>query len=93
MNSLIFNENEIPKYSYCESITAGGYSKWHIRPIKKKLCLGGGIDTDSLCGHVKSKLNGWDLNVRITDKNIHTACQMCVMLYLELKREDKYNLK
>jgi hypothetical protein len=84
---LNYEENEVPDYSYCEATTAGSYSKWHIRPIKDKLFFGGGIDTDSLCGHVKSKLNGWDINVRILEINLPTACPECVKLYLELNNK------
>ena len=47
------------EYSFCESITAGPLSRWHIRPLTsvgKK--LGGGADTPALCGRTVS----WDLN-------------------------------
>jgi hypothetical protein len=49
-------------FSLCESVAAGGASRWHIRELDsagKK--LGGGITTGCLCGHVKSG-KGWDLS-------------------------------
>ena len=48
----------LPQYSFCESIH-GSFNTWHIRlltPAGRK--LGGGIDTESLCGRVN---HGWDI--------------------------------
>lgn len=51
------------QYSLCETAYAGPSSLWHIRRLTscgKK--LGGGVDTNSLCG----KKVAWDLDVEIT---------------------------
>jgi len=48
-------------YAFCESIHAGSNSLWHIRKYEGALKLGGGIDTPSLCGHVKPEVGGWDI--------------------------------
>jgi hypothetical protein len=71
-------------YSFCESVTANVTSPWHIRKLTaagKK--LGGGIDTESLCGLVK---RGWDLGVEITEHHLGHACKECVKLYKEQVR-------
>lgn len=69
------------EYSFCESIHAGGNSKWHLRELTsvgKK--LGGGITTPSLCEIVK---HGWDLSVSITDFHLeNNTCTKCKLVYL-----------
>lgn len=48
-------------YAFCESITAGSQSRWHIRPLTKAgRKTGGGIDTAGLCGRPQVRL-GWDI--------------------------------
>jgi hypothetical protein len=80
---------EVPEYAFCECSCAGSRSKWHIRKVKTKLCLGGGIDSPSLCGHVKpfgpaiGDLGGWDINVKITELHLGHACSECVAKYQE----------
>lgn len=51
-------------FSLCEASHASGTSPWHIRALEKDQTkkTSGGIDTDSLCGHVKAPY-GWDLDV------------------------------
>ena len=45
-------------YSFCETVTAGPLSRWHIRPLTRRgKLLGGGADTPALCGRKVS----WDL--------------------------------
>lgn len=79
-------------YSFCESTTAGSLTPWHIRPLTavgKK--LSGGVDTDSLCGHVTRKFSGWDLEAspegypldKVTDGRRH-VCKKCADKYLAL---------
>jgi hypothetical protein len=77
------------KYSFCESSAAGPLSPWHIRLLtsagKKP---SGGVDTESLCGHVTRKFGGWDLQAevvnypldRVTDGRRH-VCKKCADLY------------
>ena len=74
------------EYSLCESATATGTTKWHVRklgPAGKK--LGGGIDTPSLClklqpvgqpipGKKFKGTGGWDLDVRITNHHLENNC-------------------
>lgn len=77
-NELEYAPDEKPRYAYCESQWAGPKSRWHIRFINPTigLKLGGGIDTGSLCGHVKPKW-GWDLSVRVSDKHKENTCTEC----------------
>lgn len=74
------------RYAFCEAVTAGSQSRWHIRPLTKVgLKLGGGVDTPSLCGHVKPPY-GWDLYVKIDEEHhLPYACPECVKLYREAK--------
>jgi hypothetical protein len=45
-------------FAFCEPVTAGSFSRWHIRPLtlqgRKE---GGGADTPALCGQKVA----WDL--------------------------------
>jgi hypothetical protein len=70
------------EYSFCESVSAGPQSPWHIRQLTKVgRKVGGGIDTVSLCGRVK---NGWDLEVEMTDFHLaKNACKDCLKVYRE----------
>jgi hypothetical protein len=80
---------EVPEYAYCEPVTAGPRAKWHIRKVKDRLFLTGGIDTPSLCGVVRpfgpeyGAIGGWDVNVKMTGLHQAHACPKCVKLYLE----------
>jgi len=75
-------------FSFCESVTASGSSPWHIRQLTNEgQKLGGGIDTMSLCGHVKPPY-GWDLNVAITNHHLEHACSDCVAKYKEAINRD-----
>lgn len=75
------------KFSFCESQWASSSSRWHIRQltaIGKK--TGGGIDTGSLCGHVKAH-HGWDLEVDVETSGIDMTtivCRVCVLAYAAL---------
>ena len=75
-------------YSFCESVHATPYSKWHIRKLTnvgKK--LGGGADTKSLCGRDVN----WDLSIDIGKFNLENskdeaqlwtiACPVCLEVY------------
>lgn len=74
-------------YSFCESVFAASLSKWHIRKLTSVgRKPGGGIDSPSLCGHVKTGL-GWDLEVGLTDFHLRENCCIeCTVLY---KKETK----
>jgi hypothetical protein len=68
------------QYAFCERVTAGPTSPWHIRQLTDKgKKLGGGADTPSLCG---SKM-AWDVNVDITEHHLGHSCKECVRLYRE----------
>lgn len=65
-------------YSFCETVTAGPSTPWHIRKLTevgKK--LGGGADTPALCGRIVS----WDLEVKITSHHLTHCCQVCATTY------------
>lgn len=73
-------------YSFCESIYATPRSRWHLRvltSVGRK--LGGGIDTPSLCGHVKER-GGWDLDVEVNERQLVDACPLCYAAYKEATR-------
>jgi len=78
-------------YSFCEGAWAGPKSPWHIRrltSVGKK--LGGGIDTASLCGRVgPPAVNGWDLEVQISDHHLGHACKTCVAVYRSQAKDIK----
>lgn len=80
---------EVPEYAYCEPVTAGPSARWHIRKVKDRLFLTGGIDTPSLCGVVKpfgsekGAIGGWDVNVKMTGRHQEHACPKCVQAYQE----------
>ena len=62
--------------SFCESIHATGISPWCVRMLTDKgTFLGGGVDTESLCGRVRVGL-GWDLNVKF-DPDSPNICPKC----------------
>jgi hypothetical protein len=66
------------EYVFCEGVTASGSSPWHLRRITGTgLHLGGGIDSDSLCGTVKAPY-GWDLDVEVAEHHLKGACRSCV---------------
>lgn len=62
------------EYSFCETLYAGPYGRWHIRKLSDKgQKLGGGADTTSICGTVVS----WDLKVPITYIHLQHCCPEC----------------
>lgn len=68
-------------FSFCESVHAGSQSRWHIRKLTGEgRKLGGGIDTPSLCAHVRVGF-GWDLGVAITEHHLTHSCRDCVTAY------------
>lgn len=82
-------KKEKPEYSFCESVMAGPRSHWHIRKLTKNgQKFGGGIDTDSLCGCLKSEVGGWDLDVPMTNHHLEkSACKECAELYVKICRD------
>jgi hypothetical protein len=67
------------KYSFCETITAGADSPWHIRPLTDKgQKLGGGADTKALCGREVS----WDIRLGVDPEMSH-CCRKCRDEYLK----------
>jgi hypothetical protein len=80
-DSLRYGPKETPPFAFCESVHAGGGSRWHLRAITPTvgLKLGGGIDTKSLCGSVD---RGWDLDVKITEGHLEEhVCLKCLDEY------------
>lgn len=70
----------MPEYSFCETATAGSLSRWHIRELTKiGRKTGGGADTPALCGRTVA----WDLNAKISDRNLPEACPTCREAYLK----------
>ncbi len=68
---------EVVGYSFCESVNATGISPWCIRKLSSQgQMLGGGVDTDSLCGRIQSPF-GWDLPVRVSLAHPY-ACKRCL---------------
>lgn len=72
-------------FSFCESVYAGPCGVWHIRELTSVGAkTGGGIDTKSLCGHVRPDVGGWDLEVPITEQHLQHACGGCAEAYRKL---------
>lgn len=72
-------------FSFCESVAASGRSPWHIRPLEKDPALrkSGGIDSDSLCTHVKAPY-GWDLRPLAADWLKESfVCRTCLERYTD----------
>ena len=74
---------DVTKYSFCE--TTASYL-WHIRPLSDAgRKLGGGADTETLCGLMPS----WDVNCEITPKALEVKgpigvgkpCPRCAQAY------------
>lgn len=78
---LELNPGEVPEYAFCEAVTAGVSSPWHIRKVVSVPKYSGGIDSSSLCGHVTPDLGGWDVKVRISEHHLGHSCKECVRLY------------
>ena len=75
-------------FAYMESVTASGSSKWHIRKLPdRKLKLGGGITTPSLCGRVT---RGWDLSVPLSAQHMRHTCTECSRIYEATFRDPVY---
>lgn len=72
-----------PGFSFCESIHACSNAKWHIRQLSDKgTKLGGGIDTNSLCGNVDHTVGGWDLEVCLSEHHLqNNTCRVCAEKY------------
>jgi hypothetical protein len=79
------NQEPGPEYSFCETVTAGATTSWHLRKltdIGRK--LGGGADTPALCGRKIS----WDLTVVVRRFEIASGriapkvCRECRRAYL-----------
>jgi hypothetical protein len=84
VQSGTYAPGEVPRYAFCEAVTASGHSSWHIRNVCTRLFLTGGVDTPSLCGHVNPTPGGWDVNVKITEHHLSHACPRCVEAYRKL---------
>lgn len=68
------NEMNKTRFAFCESVNATGTSPWHIRQLTTKgLKIGGGADTEALCGR---KIE-WDLEVEITSHHLTHCCHKC----------------
>jgi hypothetical protein len=70
------DETTRDEYSLCETAHAAPQAPWHIRRLTlagKK--LGGGADTDALCGRKVA----WDLNVPMSTHHLtQNTCWKCL---------------
>jgi len=74
-------KEHLDAYSFCETVTAGPLSPWHIRPlIGGERKLGGGATTPALCGRTVA----WDLNVPIDPHHLSHSCKECAEKYKRL---------
>lgn len=75
-------------FSFCESVFASGRGRWHIRELTNAgQKLGGGIDTGSLCGHVKARW-GWDIDVEIFPFLLAECCPICREAYMQMAKSN-----
>lgn len=67
------------EFAFCETSTAGSLTPWHIRKLTNKgLKLGGGADTEALCGRKVC----WDLETKIDSTQLeYRCCIKCVVKY------------
>jgi len=71
---------------FCEPAMAAGPGRWCLRFVGEKgEMYGGGIDTPSLCGRVDPKLNGWDIDVPVTQDRLDNPDITCLRCLRELK--------
>ncbi len=72
----------IGEFSFCESNTASGHGKWHIRKLTAVGHKpGGGIDTASLCKRVIVR-RGWDVLAPMSAFHLReNTCPECRELY------------
>lgn len=69
----------VPKFAFCETVTAGGSSRWHIRELTTRgKMLSGGADTPALCGREVS----WDLRMDVNERQLEIACIVCARNYI-----------
>ena len=77
---------DLGDFSFCETVHAMG--PWHIRRLTEKgKKLGGGADTETLCGLRAA----WDINCEISDVSLSEnddrpgrPCSTCKGKYLEI---------
>lgn len=81
-----------PRFAYCEPVTATGITPDHIRRITDAgLKLGGGADTDALCGREL----GWDHRFVPEDddvlalsetyvNNVRLVCPECAQVMVDI---------
>lgn len=68
------------EYSYCEPVWAAPLASWCIRPLTDAgRKLGGGVDTESLCGRVSVE-QGWDLPYPV-EADKPGICKICEKLW------------
>ena len=78
--------NATEEFAFCESMGATSTSPWHIRQLTDKgLKLGGGADTEALCGREMC----WDLNVTITEHHLSHCCKKCCVQFNGVSQYDK----
>lgn len=69
-------------FAFCETVTAGPTTFWHIRPLTARgHKFGGGADTPALCGRKVS----WDLKCEITPRSLQSSriCPHCARGYYD----------
>lgn len=68
-------------HSFCESVTAGPCTPWHIRPLDDAgIKPGGGATTRALCGRQVA----WDVMVEIAPYHLeNNTCPDCRKVYEE----------
>lgn len=68
-----------PRFSFCETASAGPQTPWHIRELTEVgFKFSGGADSLGLCG----RKVGWDLNVAITQHHLGHCCKECAAHFL-----------
>jgi len=67
-------------YRFCETVTAGSRSRWHIRELSAiGAKYSGGADTPALCGRQVS----WDIPCNITASQVEGCCKACREAFLD----------
>ena len=80
------------EFSFCESVFATPFSRWHIRVVGPEGRKFGGGALAPLCysNGCHQWINGWDLEVDFTEAHFDHACPACVVIYRQEAIEEDH---
>lgn len=76
----------MPEYAYCERVTAGSNTSWHIRELTSRgHRYGGRADSLSLCGARVA----WDVKCDVSSEPTDRDCKWCREAFNLRKRDER----